>query len=275
MLVVGERINSSIKKIEAAIQDKDTELIKTEAKSQLDAGAHVIDLNAGAFLRSEPEDLVWLIQTVRQLENEQMLIAIDSANPKAIMAGLEEWQSKSKITLDTKPIVNSVTAEKEKMDSVMPLVKKYNARLVGLCMDQHGIPDGPEKRLELGAKIITTAKEYEIKIKDLYLDPLVLPVSTDTKKGQIALDTLKLIKESYPEVNTIIGLSNISYGLPVKPLLNQTFMVLAMSVGLNAAILNPLDKRLMSMIKAVDVILGNDDYCMNYIKAFRAGELSD
>ena len=157
----------------------------------------------------------------------------------------------------------------------MPLITKYNAQLVGLCMDQHGIPDEPQKRLELGTEIINTAEEYEIPINDLYLDPLVLPVSTDTKKGQITLDTLKLIKGSYPEVNTIIGLSNISYGLPVKPLLNQTFMVLAMRAGLNAAILNPLDKRLMSMIRAADVILGNDDYCMDYIKAFRAGELSD
>jgi 5-methyltetrahydrofolate--homocysteine methyltransferase len=275
VLVIGERINSSIKKIEAAIQDKNTDLIKNEAKSQLDAGAHVIDLNAGAFLRSESEYLVWLIQTVFMLDKEQMLIAIDSANPEAIAAGLEEIQSKSKITKDAKPIVNSVTAEKEKMDSVMPLVKKYNAQLVGLCMDQHGIPDEPERRLDLGTEIINTAKEYEIPLNDLYLDPLVLPVSTDTKKGRITIDTLKLIKGSYPAVNTIIGLSNISYGLPVKPLLNQTFMVLAMSVGLNAAILNPLDMRLISMIKAADVILGNDDYCLNYIKAFRAGELSD
>ncbi|WP_455392593.1 dihydropteroate synthase [[Eubacterium] cellulosolvens] len=273
MLVIGERINSSIKKIEEAIQAKDTAFIQREAQQQVAAGADVIDLNAGTFLKTEPEELVWLLRTVNEVIDPEIGLALDSANPEALQAGLAELEQLSRGAEDNKPIINSVTAEPEKLATVLPLVKKYDAQLVGLCMSAHGIPDEPEKRAALGSEILNAATENQIPASDIYLDPLVLPVSTDTKKGSQALETLRLLKFLNPEVKTIIGLSNISYGLPEKPLLNQAFMVMAMVYGLDAAILNPLDKRLMSMIKAGEVILGNDDYCMNYIKAYRAGEL--
>lgn len=274
MLVIGERINSSIKKIEKAIQSKDSSLIQQEAQQQEAAGANVIDLNAGTFIKTEPEELVWLIQTVTGVVKTSTGIAIDTTNRDALEAGLGELMNSGRIS-DNKPIINSVTAEKDKLDAVLPLVKSYDAQVVGLCMNGHGIPDEPKKRCELGLEIITSGKENQIPIQDIYLDPLVLPVSTDTQKGIQALTALKLVKELDPEVKTIIGLSNISYGLPMKPLLNQAFMVMAMVYGLDAAILNPLDKRLMSLIKASDTILGNDEFCMNFIAAYRAGQLED
>ncbi len=274
MLVIGERINSSIKKIEKAIQSKDSGLIQQEAQQQEAAGANVIDLNAGTFIKTEPEELVWLIQMVTGIVEASTGIAIDTTNLDALEAGLGELKNRRRIS-DNKPIINSVTAEKDKLDDVLPLVKRYDAQLVGLCMNRQGIPDDPKKRCALGSEILVKVKENQIPIQDIYLDPLVMPVSTDTQKGVQALTALKLVKELDPEVKTIIGLSNISYGLPMKPLLNQAFMVMAMVHGLDAAILNPLDKRLMSLIKASDTIMGNDEFCMNFIAAYRAGQLED
>jgi len=271
VLIIGERFNSSIKKVEQAIQAKDSAFIQSEAKLQAEAGADVIDLNAGTLIKSEPEEIVWLIQAVREALGGTVRIAIDSVNPKAIAAGLEEI---AKVTGQEKPIINSVTAEKEKLDAVLPLAEKFRAVVVGMCMDENGIPEEPETRSELGGKILKAAAEYNISAQDVYLDPLVLPVSTDVKKGQVALTSIKLIKELDPEVKTIIGLSNISYGLPEKPLLNRTFLAMAMAMGLDAAILNPLDKQLMNMIKAAEVILGNDEFCMKYITAYRNGEFN-
>ena len=271
MLIIGERFNSSIKKVEQAIQAKDTAFIQREAKLQAEAGADVIDINAGTLIKSEPEEIVWMIQTVREALGNIVRIAIDSVNPKAIGAGLEEI---AKVTSQEKPIINSVTAEREKLDAVLPLAEKFSAVVVGMCMDENGIPEEPETRSELGGKILNAAAEYNISAQDVYLDPLVLPVSTDVKKGQVALTSIKLIKELDPEIKTIIGLSNISYGLPEKPLLNRTFLAMAMAMGLDAAILNPLDKQLMNMIKAAEVLLGNDEFCMKYITAYRDGEFN-
>jgi 5-methyltetrahydrofolate--homocysteine methyltransferase len=276
VLIIGERLNSSIKKVYSAIETKDTNFINVEAKQQVQSGAHVIDLNAGALIKSEPEDLIWMIKTVHEVLEPNVRIAIDSVNPQAIAGALDVLTELGRISPknpESKPIINSVTAEKDKLEVVLPLVKKYNAQLVGMCMGAHGIPEEPEQRCELGSEILQAAAKEQIPAGDIYLDALVLPISTDAKKGVVALETIKLLKELDSDVQTIIGLSNISYGLPVKPLLNQSFIVMAMTVGLDAALLNPMDTRLMAMIKAAEAILGNDDFCMKYIKAYRNGEL--
>ncbi len=276
MLIIGERINSSIKKVEEAIKDKNTAFIQHEAKVQVEAGADVIDVNAGTLLKSEGDDIVWLIDTVNQVldinSNKNIRIAVDSANPEVISQGLEKLVNISK---DHRPFINSVTADKEKLDAVFPLVKKFNAQLVGLLMSEGGIPEVPQERCELGRMILKAAEEYNINPEDVYLDPLILPVSTDSNKGVQVLEIIKLIKELEKNVKIIIGLSNISYGLPERPLLNQTFMAMAMAAGVDAAIINPLDQRLMNIIKAADAILGNDEYCMNYITAYRNGEFKN
>jgi 5-methyltetrahydrofolate--homocysteine methyltransferase len=274
VLVIGERINSSIKKIEQAILSKDAEFIKAEAMAQLKAGAHVIDINAGSILKTEQGDLIWLLTTIFEVIGSEARIAFDSANPEILASALGRFKELySRTPPPGKPIINSVTADDAKLESVLPLVKKFDAQLVGLCMDKGGIPDEPEKRCELGEVILNTAKDHQISAENLFLDPLVLPVSTDTQKGLQALETIKLLKDLDPDVNTVVGLSNISYGLPMKALLNRTFLVMAMAAGLDAAILNPLDKRLMNFITAAEVILGRDDFCMKYIAAYRQGLL--
>ena len=273
MIIIGERINSSIKKIDAAIRSKDTAFIQQEVKQQLQAGAHVIDLNAGTLLRLEPESIIWLIRIALGHGDklEEMNIAIDSSNPVAIRAGLEVLEEVGRAK---NAFVNSVTSEKEKLDEILPLVKKFNSNLVGLCMGETGIPDDTQDRLQLGREIVQAASDFNINPEKIYLDPLVLPISTDTKKGQVALETIKLIKMNLPEVKTVIGLSNISYGLPMKNLMNRTFLAMAMAYGLDAAILNPMDAQLMSMVKAAETLLGNDDFCMKFITAFRNNELT-
>lgn len=272
MLVIGERINSSIKRIEDAIKAKDSTLIQQEAIHQFQAGAHVVDINAGTLIKTESEELIWLLQTVFSAHGIEagVRIALDSSNPAAIEVGLEEL---ARLGRAEQTIINSVTADSDKLEGILPLVKKYDAQLIGLCMNDKGIPDEPKKRCQLGQSILKAAEDHGIPIKNIYLDPLVLPVSTDVKKGLQALDSIRLLKEIDSEVLTVIGLSNISYGLPEKSLLNRTFLVMAMDYGLDAAILNPLDTQLMSMIKAAEVLLGLDDFCMNYIKAYRNGEL--
>lgn len=272
MLVIGERINSSIKKVENAIIKKDTNYIQEEITAQIRAGAGVIDLNAGSFLKTEPEELIWLIRTIGEIPSfsQKIGIALDSSNPVAIKAGLEEL-NKNKLT--TKTIINSVTAERAKLDEILPMVNQYDTQLIGLCMNEHGISESPQDRCKLGTKILDTAKEYGIKRTNIFLDPLVLPVSTDINNGNNAIETIKLLKSEDPEILTVIGLSNISYGLPMKGLLNRTFLVMALIIGLDAAILNPLDKNLMSIIKASETLLGNDEFCMKYIAAYRNGDL--
>jgi len=275
VLIIGERINSSIKNIEKSIKEKDEVFIQNETTNQIIAGASMIDLNSGVFLKTEAEDLVWLIETAHNAPemkmNDQIGIAIDSTNPEVVESGLKAMV---KFEKSCKTIINSVTADKEKLDKILPLVKKYHARLVGMCMDDSGIPESPMDRFQLGMKILKIADDYGVQKEDILLDPLVLPISTDIKNSTRTLETIKLLKAENKEIKTVIGLSNISYGLPMKNLLNRTFIVMAMAVGLDGAILNPLDKQLVSTIKASDSLLEKDDYCMRYITSYRNDELS-
>jgi 5-methyltetrahydrofolate--homocysteine methyltransferase len=272
LLIIGERINSSIKQVENAIIDKDAGFIINEVSAQIQAGAQIIELNAGTLLKTEPEELVWLIQTANQVPEftEDISIALDSSNPEAIRTGLVELD---KIQRTGNSILNSVTAESNKLNMILPLVKKFNTKVIGLCMDEHGIPESAEERTKLGLKILKCAEEFQINKTDVYLDPLVLPVSTDVNNGMKSLETIKLLKNKDREITTVVGLSNISYGLPMRNLLNRTFLVMGMAAGLDAAIVNPLDKKLMSMVKTAEVLLAKDGFCMKYITAFRNGEL--
>jgi 5-methyltetrahydrofolate--homocysteine methyltransferase len=272
LLVIGERINSSIKNVEKAISEHDLEFIQAEVSNQLQAGAKVIDLNAGTFIKSELDELFWLIQGIKDLPGltPEIGIALDSSDADIIEGGLEEM---TKLGLPNKPMINSVTAEQEKLDNILPLVSKFDTHLIGLCMNENGIPNEPGDRVQLGLDIIKACSGYDIPKTNILIDPLVLPVSTDINNGLTVLKAIKLLKQTEPECITVMGLSNISYGLPKRELMNRTYITMAMLYGLDAAILNPLDKDLMAGIKATETLLGKDNYCMNYIKAYRDGKL--
>ncbi|HCL90528.1 MAG TPA: methyltetrahydrofolate--corrinoid methyltransferase [Candidatus Atribacteria bacterium] len=266
MLIIGEKINSSRKDVKNMVESKNKEFIQELAQKQVEGGAQMLDLNIGTIRKGEPEDMKWLVKTVQ--EAVDVPLCIDSPNHEAIEAGLEvyDWRK-------GKALINSVTAEREKLELIFPLVKKYKCSVVALTMDERGIPQDSKERFKIADELIRALTNKGIPIEDIYIDPLTLPVSANIQNSNTVLETLKRINDSHPEVKTIIGLSNISYGLPERKLVNQSFVVLAMAYGLDAAILDSTDRNLMALIKATDLLLGRDEFCAQYLKAFRQGKL--
>jgi len=266
MLIIGEKINSSRKDIKEMVEGKNKEFIQELAQKQTEGGAQMLDLNIGTIRKNEPEDMRWLVKTVQ--EAVDVPLCIDSPNYKAIIQGLEvyDWDK-------GKALINSVTAEREKLELILPLVKKYQCSIVALTMNEQGIPQNSKERFKIADGLIRKLTREGIPIEDIYIDPLALPVSANIQNSNIALETLKRINDSHPEVKTIIGLSNISYGLPKRRLINQSFVVLAMACGLDAAILDSTDQKMMALIKATDLLGGKDEFCRQYLQAFRKGKL--
>ena len=266
MLIIGEKINSSRKDIKEMVENKNKEFIQELAQKQVEGGAQMLDLNIGTIRKGEPEDMKWLVKTVQ--EAVDVPLCIDSPNHEAIEAGLEvyDWRK-------GKALINSVTAEREKMELIFPLVKKYKCSVVALTMDERGIPQDSKERFKIADELIRALTNKGIPIEDIYIDPLTLPVSANIQNSNTVLETLKRIKYSHFEVKTIIGLSNISYGLPERRLVNQSFVVLAMAYGLDAVILDSIDQKIMALIKATNLLLGKDEFCAQYLKAFRQGKL--
>ncbi|MEA1964297.1 MAG: methyltetrahydrofolate cobalamin methyltransferase [Candidatus Aerophobetes bacterium] len=263
MLIVGEKINTSLKGIEEAVANKDAKFIQELAKKQAEHNADIIDVNVGTRIHTEIEDMRWMVKVVQEVVDAPL--SIDSPNFKAIEAGLEEHKGKA--------MVNSITAEKERMEQVLPLVQKFHSKIVALAMDDDGIPEDVEKRYSIAQHLIEVLTSAGIPSEDIYIDPMIRPVSTDSKCGKVVLEAIRKIKNSFKEVHIICGLSNISFGLPERGLLNRTFLLMAIAVGLDSAILDPLDKRTMAALRAGEAILGKDDYCARYLASFRKGEL--
>ena len=266
MLIIGEKINSSRKDIKEMVENKNKEFIQELAQKQVEGGAQMLDLNIGTIRKGEPEDMKWLVKTVQ--EAVDVPLCIDSPNHEAIEAGLEvyDWRK-------GKALINSVTAEREKMELIFPLVKKYKCSVVALTMDERGIPQDSKERFKIADELIRALINKGIPTEDIYIDPLTLPVSANIQNSNTVLETLKRIKDLHPEVKTIIGLSNISYGLPERKLVNQSFVVLAVAYGLDAVILDSTDQKIMALIKATNLLLGKDEFCGQYLKAFREGKL--
>lgn len=264
MIIIGEKINSTLKSIRPAMESRDEKAIKDLAKRQSEAGASFIDVNAGMFHENEIEILQWLIETIQSEIDTPF--AIDSPNSKAILAGL-------KANKNGKPIINSITAEKERIESILPLAKEYDTGIIALCMDDSGMPETAEERIEIARKLISDITDAGLAMEDIYIDPMIRPIGTGSHYGKVALDTIRTVKKEYPEVHIACGLSNISFGIPARKIMNQAFLVAAMTCGMDGAILDPLDKKLMAFICATEALLGTDDFCMNFIEKFREGEL--
>lgn len=274
MLIIGECINSTTPEILEAIEKRGGDFIQELAKGQVEAGANYIDVNAGARIKTEREDMEWLINTVNEVVN--VPLSIDSANPDIIKHGLEIYSGLKQKSNESefKVMVNSINAERTHCQKVLPLVKEYDCDVIGLLIDENGIPDKPEDRVSISSKIIDQLHEYEIPIDRLYLDVVIQPISTDTTKGITILETLRLVKQEFPEVKTVLGLSNISFGLPENELINRTFLTMLMVYGLDAAIMNPLDKQIIGSLQAAKMLLNQDEFCMKYITAYRDGRLN-
>jgi len=263
MIIIGERINSSRKKIALAIETQDANFIKNEAISQEKAGANFIDANCGTFLNEESAIMEWLIENVRS--SVEVPLCIDSPNPDTIKKALKLYNSKP-------VIVNSITAEEKRANDILPLVREYDAFVVALTMDESGIPRTAEERTRMAERILEFAKKHEVDSSKIYFDPLVQPVGSDQEQGKILLQTMAMIK-GLGDTKTVCGLSNVSFGLPSRALLNATFLAMCVAAGLDAVMIDPLNEKLMSILSAARALTGEDQYCMNYIQRFRQAKL--
>lgn len=264
MIIIGEKINSTNKAARAAIENYDTAFVQDMAKKQYESGAAYIDLNAGMFVDDEPTRLEWLVKTAQEAVDAPL--SIDSPNPAAIERALKAINGK-------KPIINSITDERERFDSILPLILEYKTGIVALCMDDSGMPETAEERLTIADKLIAVLTSKGVAISDIYIDPMVRPIGTGTHYGKVALETISRVRAEFPEVHITCGLSNISFGIPERKLMNRAFLIAAMTCGMDGAILDPLDKKLMSFVYATEALLGKDEFCMDYLMKFREGLL--
>jgi cobalamin-dependent methionine synthase I len=260
MLIVGELINASRKSIAGFIEAKDSASIKTIARVQKEAGANFIDVNAGIFVEQEARYLQWLVETVQS--NVSVPCCIDSPDPHAIEAALCAHKGAA--------MINSISLEKKRFDRLLPVVAHTDLKVVALCMSDKGIPETAEQRLRIADKLINGLASVNVPAENIYIDPLVQPVATNTAFAKEFFEAVAKINHEFKDVHTICGLSNISFGLPARGLLNQTFVVMAIMSGLDAAIVNPLDKKMMAAISAAETLIGKDDFCMNYLSAYRS-----
>jgi 5-methyltetrahydrofolate--homocysteine methyltransferase len=263
MLIIGEKINGTLKKTAAAIAGQDTAFIQDLAQLQVEAGADYLDVNAGTASNREPDDLVWLIDTVQSIV--EVPLCLDSANPATLKVGIERVKQR--------PMVNSISGETSRLEGILPVVSGRGCPVIALLLDDRGIPSGVEGRLKIGRKIMEQTRQAGIRDEDVYIDPLAMALSTNIDGGTIALETMGALRTEYPSLRFIVGLSNISFGLPARSLINQAFLAQALAAGLDAAIIDPLDDKLMSMLLATELVLGRDRFCRNYTRAYRAGKI--
>lgn len=257
--IIGERINPTGRKALAAeMAEGNLQRVADDAVAQVEAGASILDVNAGVPMVDEPALLAEVVKVVQSLTD--VPLCIDSSVTDALARGLEVYEGKA--------LVNSVNGEEDRLEKVLPLVKKYGAAVIGLAMDESGIPETPELRLQVAKKILERAQDHGIDPEDVVIDPLVLPVGASPMAGRIVLETLRLVKSELG-VNTVCGASNISFGLPNRPLLNAAFLSMTVAAGITAVIANPTDESSKAGILAGDVLMANDENCMNWIRANR------
>ncbi len=265
ILVVGEKINTSRKEVREAVEKKDGAFIRALARRQVEAGADYIDVNCGTFVDEEAEYLSWMVKEVQD-ELKGKPLCIDSPSSVAVEAALKVHQGQA--------LLNSISGEKERYESLLPLIKEFGCKVVLLCMDdQSGIPPDAETRFKIASTVIDQLEKEGVQLGDIYVDPLIQPISVSTVNGCSAAETIMLVRNKYPEVHAICGLSNISYGLPQRKLLNQAYMVICAAYGLDAVILDPEDQRMMELVYASEALLGRDPFCGGYLKAYRKGRL--
>jgi 5-methyltetrahydrofolate corrinoid/iron sulfur protein methyltransferase len=260
VIVIGELINGMYKDVGKAIQSRETDVIQHLAVDQVKAGAKVLDVNTGPYSKNPKDDMKWLVETIQKAARCQL--SLDSTKPDVIEEGLK--------LLEGRAVINSTSADEEKMDKIFTLAKKYNSQVIGLTMDRSGVPNSKDRRVELAATIVAKATEFGIAPDDLYIDPIVLPVNVAQTQGAEVLEAIRDFRMiSDPAPKTVVGLSNVSQGARVRPLINRTFLVMAIASGLDAAILDPLDKELMDAMITSELILNKHIYCDSFLEACR------
>jgi len=260
MFVIGELINGMYNNIGRAIKDKDKSAIQKCALEQIKSGADALDVNCGPASKQPVSDIQWLVEAIQEVTDKPL--CIDSSKPQVIESGLKAARNKV--------IINSTTADMEKLQVLVPLAKQYNAKLIGLTISAKGIPQNKDQRLELAATIVSTCVDMDFPVEDLYLDPIVLPVNVAQSQMKDILESIREFKIiSEPSPKTVVGLSNVSQSTKLRNLVNRTFLVMAIAYGLDAAILDPLDNDLMDAAITADLILNKYIYCDSFLEAYR------
>jgi len=258
-VIIGERINpTGRKRLAAQMALGDYSQVEADTLAQVAAGAHMLDVNAGIPLADEPRILAETIQLVQSLTD--VPLSIDSSIVAALEAGLAVYQGK--------PLVNSVTGEEERLEAVLPLVKKYGAAVVAISNDETGISEDPDVRFEVARKIVEHAADYGIGREDIVVDPLIMPIGALGNAGRAAFHLIRRLRSEL-KVNTTCGASNVSFGLPNRHGLNAAFLSMAIGAGMTSAITNPLHAEEVTGIMGADVLMGHDRDCRRWLRAFR------
>ena len=249
----------------AAIADRDADFIADLARRQAEAGADYVDCNSGRTGDAEAEDMAWLVETVKAATDRP--VSLDSASPRAIAAGLDAWGEGSA------PLINSVMLADEQLAAMLPMVAQSGGSVIALAHDDTDADAEPERRLEIARALVERITAAGISAERIFIDPVMSPVATSAEAPGRTRRAIELIREALPECHIVCGLSNVSFGLPARALLNRTFLAQAVAAGLDAAILDPLDREIMRTIYAAEVLAGRDEWCLRYIEAHREGML--
>ncbi|MBI9082770.1 MAG: dihydropteroate synthase [Desulfobacterales bacterium] len=261
--LVGELINTSRTTIHDAVKQRDADTIRQLAVAQEQAGAHYIDVNAGTGIASEAVDMAWLVETVQSVCDAPL--CIDSPSPKVLEAAYDLARRP--------PMINSISLEKNRLDPMKAFLKGKACGVIALCMDDTGLPGSADAILERAARLVDHLTAIGMPAEHIWIDPLVQPVSTDTGHGKLALEAVTKIVRHLPDVNTICGLSNISFGLPCRRGINRTLVPMLLERGMTGFICDPLDRHLMAAVKTSRMLLGQDDYCLAFMEAAGKGEI--
>ncbi|MDD2679952.1 MAG: dihydropteroate synthase [Candidatus Omnitrophica bacterium] len=260
MFIIGELINGMYANIGKALKERDKAEIQKCALRQIESGADALDINCGPASKQPLVDMPWLVEVVQEVTDKPL--CLDSSRPQVIEAGLKAAKNKT--------VINSVTADSEKLDIIIPLAKQYSAQLIGITISKKGIPQNRDQRLELAATIVSACVDKEFPVEDLYLDPIVLPVNVAQAQLKDILESIREFKIiSEPSPKTTLGLSNVSQGTSARGLINRTFLTMAIAYGLDSAILDPTDKELMEALITAELVLNKNIYCGSYLEAYR------
>jgi len=261
MQIIGEKINGTRKRVGQAIVERDVNYIQNLARRQAEAGSTWLDVNAGTQPNREPDDLVWLIDTIQAVTETPL--SLDSANPAALAVAIK--------AVNKTPLINSISGESKRLAEVLPLAAEHGCPVIALAMDDRGIPEDSATRVEVIHQVLAATRAAGVPDAAVYVDALAMTISTNTESAAIFCDTIRAIHAAYPEVHFTVGLSNISFGLPARSYINRAFLTLALGAGLDCAILDPLDQELRATLLAAELVLGRDNYCLHYVRAYRAG----
>jgi 5-methyltetrahydrofolate--homocysteine methyltransferase len=259
MIIIGEKINGTIPSVKKAIEGEDEDFIRNLAQKQAEAGADYIDVCASTAPDVEVETLKWLMDIVQDEVDKPL--CIDSPNPNTIEQVLKYAQKPG--------IINSVSEEGNKCEVIFPLIKGTEWQVIALTCDDKGIPSDVETRVDIAKRIIEKADKYEISHDRIHIDPLVIALSTDNDSMRKFVGTIESLRKLYPEVNFTSGLSNISFGMPLRKIVNRNFLTIAVFAGMNSAIMDPCNKEMITTLYAAEALAGYDKYCRKFSNAYR------